>query len=116
MAESINDPAAAAAAAMATVPAQEINVDLTKLNALSPEVISKQATVSTDSHEVSCELTQTLSDQHRCVAATHMDLNSNLCGLMLISLPQVPLDTSHTANHPPSEPFQAFKPSASKTS
>lgn len=43
---SINDPAAAALAAESSVPAQEITVDLTKLNALSPEVISKQATVS----------------------------------------------------------------------
>jgi hypothetical protein len=28
------------------LPAEEVQIDLTKLNALSPEVISKQATVS----------------------------------------------------------------------
>ena len=43
---SINDPAAAAAASGSTLPAQEVQVDLTKLNALSPEVISKQATIN----------------------------------------------------------------------
>lgn len=43
---SINDPAAAAYAAQAAADAAEVQVDLSKLNALSPEVISKQATVS----------------------------------------------------------------------
>jgi len=44
---SVNDPvAAAAASAGSSYPSQEVQMDLTKLNALSPEVISKQATVS----------------------------------------------------------------------
>jgi hypothetical protein len=43
---SINDPAAAFSGAEASAPVQEVQVDVTKLNALSPEVISKQATVS----------------------------------------------------------------------
>jgi len=43
---SVNDPAAAAASSGSSYPIQEAQVDLTKLNALSPEVISKQATVS----------------------------------------------------------------------
>lgn len=42
---SINDPAAAAFAAEASASAGEVQIDLAKLNALSPEVISKQATV-----------------------------------------------------------------------
>ena len=43
----INDPARAAAAAAGDgLPHEEVKLDLTKLNALSPEVISKQATVS----------------------------------------------------------------------
>lgn len=42
---SINDPAAAAYAAQ-VAEAGEVTVDLRKLHALSPEVISKQATVS----------------------------------------------------------------------
>ena len=57
----VNDPVAAANSAAANAPLSEIQVDLTKLNALSPEVISKQATVSlfassrypTDSQSVS---------------------------------------------------------------
>jgi translation initiation factor 2 subunit 3 len=40
----INDPIAAASTS-ADVPSQEISVDVTKLTALSHEVISKQATV-----------------------------------------------------------------------
>ena len=44
---SLNDPAAAAQAAESSVPTQAVEVDVTKLTALSPEVISKQATVST---------------------------------------------------------------------
>ena len=44
---SLNDPAAAAQSADSGVPTQEVSVDVTKLTALSPEVISKQATVST---------------------------------------------------------------------
>jgi hypothetical protein len=43
---SINDPAAAAYAAQAAAADAEVEIDLSKLNALSPEVISKQATVS----------------------------------------------------------------------
>lgn len=43
---SLNDPAAAAQAAESSVPTQAVEVDVTKLTALSPEVISKQATVS----------------------------------------------------------------------
>ncbi|ORX34385.1 elongation factor Tu GTP binding domain-domain-containing protein [Kockovaella imperatae] len=46
MADAINDPAAAAASASMVVPTEEVKVDLTKLNALSPEVISKQATIN----------------------------------------------------------------------
>jgi hypothetical protein len=48
MSESINDPAAAAATSGSSLPAEEVQIDLTKLNALSSEVISKQATVSSD--------------------------------------------------------------------
>lgn len=43
---SINDPAAAAYAAQEVDEDAEVQVDLGQLNALSPEVISKQATVS----------------------------------------------------------------------
>lgn len=46
MSGNLNDPAAAASVAGGSTPVQEVAVDLTKLNALSPEVISKQATVS----------------------------------------------------------------------
>jgi translation initiation factor 2 subunit 3 len=47
MSGSVNDPAAtAAAAANGGLPVQEASIDVTKLNALSPEVISRQATVS----------------------------------------------------------------------
>jgi len=42
----VNDPSTAAASAGSSLPAEEVEVDLMKLNALSPEVISKQATVS----------------------------------------------------------------------
>jgi hypothetical protein len=46
MSGSVNDPAAAAAAASSGgIPAQEASIDVTKLNALSPEVIARQATV-----------------------------------------------------------------------
>lgn len=41
----VNDTTAAFAAGESDLPAQEVQVDLTKLTALSPEVISKQATV-----------------------------------------------------------------------
>ena len=50
MAEAINDPAAAAASSANGVSTEDIKIDLTKLNALSPEVISKQATVSDHHH------------------------------------------------------------------
>lgn len=43
---SLNDPAAAAQSADSGVPTQEVSVDVTKLTALSPEVISKQATIN----------------------------------------------------------------------
>lgn len=44
---SVNAPAASAAlAAAGGIPLQDVNTDTTKLNALSPEVISRQATVS----------------------------------------------------------------------
>jgi hypothetical protein len=46
MSTSINDPAAAFSGDASEGPVQEVQVDVTKLNALSPEVISKQATVS----------------------------------------------------------------------
>jgi hypothetical protein len=46
MSASINDPAAAFSGEASEVSVQEVQVDVTKLNALSPEVISKQATVS----------------------------------------------------------------------
>ena len=45
MADTINDPLAAASST-GSVPAQEVEIDVTKLTALSHEVISKQATVS----------------------------------------------------------------------
>jgi hypothetical protein len=44
---SVNAPAAAAAlAASGGIPLQDASVDTSKLNALSPEVIGRQATVS----------------------------------------------------------------------
>lgn len=44
---SVNAPAAsAAAAATGGIPLQDASIDVTKLDALSPEVISRQATVS----------------------------------------------------------------------
>jgi translation initiation factor 2 subunit 3 len=46
MSKAVNDPAAAAANLSGGIPVQDVNVDVTKLNALSPEVISRQATVS----------------------------------------------------------------------
>lgn len=45
MTDTINDPLAAASST-GSVPAQEVDIDVTKLTALSHEVISKQATVS----------------------------------------------------------------------
>ncbi|WRT65007.1 uncharacterized protein IL334_001948 [Kwoniella shivajii] len=45
MSESINDPAAAAASGPSGA-LEEVQVDVTKLTALSPEVISKQATIN----------------------------------------------------------------------
>lgn len=42
----VNDTTAAFLAGESDAPAQEVQIDLTKLTALSPEVISKQATVS----------------------------------------------------------------------
>jgi hypothetical protein len=46
MSGAVNDPAAAAAKATGGIPLQEASVDCSKLNALSPEVIARQATVS----------------------------------------------------------------------
>lgn len=46
MSGAVNDPAAAAAKASGGIPEQEASVDCSKLNALSPEVIARQATVS----------------------------------------------------------------------
>jgi len=45
MADTINDPLAAASST-GSVPAEEVEIDTSKLTALSHEVISKQATVS----------------------------------------------------------------------
>jgi len=45
MSGAVNDPAAAAAKAPGGIPLQEASVDCSKLNALSPEVIARQATV-----------------------------------------------------------------------
>lgn len=60
-----NDTTAAFAAGDAGADAQAITVDLTKLTALSPEVISKQATVSASSRWVAI---QPLNNQSQ---ATH---------------------------------------------
>jgi len=46
MSGAVNDPAAAAAKVNGGIPPQEASVDCSKLNALSPEVIARQATVS----------------------------------------------------------------------
>jgi hypothetical protein len=46
MSGAVNDPASAAAKAMGGIPEQVADVDCSKLNALSPEVIARQATVS----------------------------------------------------------------------
>jgi hypothetical protein len=46
MSGAVNDPAAAAAKLHGGIPLQEASVDCSKLNALSPEVIARQATVS----------------------------------------------------------------------
>ena len=42
----VNNPAAATATSGPAFSAEELNIDFAKLHALSPEVISKQATVS----------------------------------------------------------------------
>jgi hypothetical protein len=66
MSGNLNDPAAAASTAGGSAPAQEIAVDLGKLNALSPEVISKQATVSSARKRGSyVEGLRLMLDQHR---------------------------------------------------
>jgi hypothetical protein len=46
MSGAVNDPASAAAKATGGIPEQVADVDCSKLNALSPEVIARQATVS----------------------------------------------------------------------
>jgi hypothetical protein len=46
MSGAVNDPAAAAAKLHGGIPLQEASVDCSKLNALSPEVIARQATAS----------------------------------------------------------------------
>lgn len=62
MGEQINDPLSAASQAGGSAyPIEEVKVDLSKLNALSPEVISKQATVR--------QLTNPLAPFIRCFQA-----------------------------------------------
>jgi hypothetical protein len=62
MSGAVNDPASAAAKATGGIPEQVADVDCSKLNALSPEVIARQATVSYDS----LDDTQLIRlDQHR---------------------------------------------------
>lgn len=109
----INDPIAAASSGPSE-PVQEVQVDVTKLTALSPEVISKQATV--------CRFPTRGSVSYRDMFRKFGKRgNEGMCadesfamGVNRSTL--VPLVMSRTVNLQLSEPSREFRPLDSRTS
>lgn len=74
----VNDTTAAFAAGESGLPTQEVQVDLTKLTALSPEVISKQATVRLALGWRGWQLVLRLLGRHARPDAPHAQRDSEL--------------------------------------